>query len=117
LKRLAHENIVALREVLEEPARVYIVMEFVSGGELMQHIKEKGALSEDEARTKFKCILSVIDHLHENDIVHRDLKPENILLTEDGTVKVHNRVVHAFSPEPCTLDGLSAYCVPYPVAM
>jgi len=80
LKKVNHNNIIALKELFDTPDRLYLVMELVNGGELFDKIVEKGSYTEAEAATLVKKIVSAVEYLHNMGIVHRDLKPENLLL-------------------------------------
>ncbi len=59
-------------------------MEYLSGGELLERVIERGSLSENEAALVMEKALSAVKHLHEKNIVHRDLKPENFLFSHVG---------------------------------
>lgn len=83
-----HPHIIRLYEVIETPADIYVVMEYVKSGELFDYIVEKGRLQEDEARKFFQQIISGVEYCHRNMVVHRDLKPENLLLDSKGNVKI-----------------------------
>ncbi|KAL2493018.1 SNF1-related protein kinase catalytic subunit alpha KIN10 [Abeliophyllum distichum] len=83
-----HPHVIRLYEVIETPADIYVVMEYVKHGELFDYIVEKGRLQEDEARHFFQQIISGVDYCHRNMVVHRDLKPENLLLDSRGNVKL-----------------------------
>ncbi|KAG0333983.1 NUAK SNF1-like kinase 2 [Podila humilis] len=85
---LRHPNIVDVKTVLEDDARILIVMENLTGGELFDYISNKGCLDEKEARRIFHQIVLAIHYCHENNVVHRDLKPENILLDSEKNVRV-----------------------------
>ncbi|KAF9431281.1 NUAK SNF1-like kinase 2 [Podila epigama] len=85
---LRHPNIVDVKTVLEDDARILIVMENLTGGELFDYISNKGSLDEREARRIFHQIVLAIHYCHENNVVHRDLKPENILLDSERNVRV-----------------------------
>lgn len=85
---LRHPHIVRLYEVVDTPSDLFMVMEYVSGGELFDHIVHKLRLREDEARRFFQQILSAIEFCHDRMVTHRDLKPENILLDSNLHVKV-----------------------------
>ena len=85
---LKHPHIIRLYEVIESPSEIYLVMEYVSGGELFDHIVHKGRLHEEEARQLFQQIMSGLAYCHHHGVVHRDLKPENLLLTGDHNVKI-----------------------------
>ncbi|GFZ17594.1 SNF1 kinase homolog 10 [Actinidia rufa] len=83
-----HPHIIRQYEVIETPADIYVVMEYVKSGELFDYIVEKGRLQEDEARSFFQQIISGVEYCHRNMVVHRDLKPENLLLDSRGNVKI-----------------------------
>lgn len=88
LRLFMHPHIIRLYEVIETSTDIYVVMEYVKGGELFDHIVEKGRLPEDEARRFFQQIISGVEYCHRNMVVHRDLKPENLLLDSNGSVKI-----------------------------
>ncbi|XP_043944195.1 calcium/calmodulin-dependent protein kinase type 1D [Protopterus annectens] len=79
LRRIKHENIVALEDIYETPNHLYLVMQLVSGGELFDRIVEKGFYTEKDASTLIRQVLDAVYYLHKMGIVHRDLKPENLL--------------------------------------
>ena len=61
-------------------------MKFYRGGELFQHLKERGKFSEKVTKFYGAQILYGLGHLHEKNIIYRDMKPENILLDAKGNV-------------------------------
>jgi serine/threonine protein kinase len=82
-----HPNIVDLFEVLEliqdSKATLFLVLEFVNGGELFERMKMCNlGTSEDFARQYFTQLLSGVQYCHRKGIAHRDLKPENLLLSD-----------------------------------
>nr|XP_033815059.1 calcium/calmodulin-dependent protein kinase type 1D isoform X1 [Geotrypetes seraphini] len=79
LRRIKHENIVALEDIYESPNHLYLVMQLVSGGELFDRIVEKGFYTEKDASSLIRQVLNAVYYLHRLGIVHRDLKPENLL--------------------------------------
>ncbi|KAG9154768.1 hypothetical protein Leryth_014262 [Lithospermum erythrorhizon] len=83
-----HPHIIRLYEVIETPADIYVVMEYVKSGELFDYIVEKGRLQEDEARKLFQQVICGVEYCHNHMVVHRDLKPENLLLDTGGNVKI-----------------------------
>jgi len=80
LKKVSHPNIIALKDLVDTPDRLFLVMELVTGGELFDKIVEKGSYTESDAATLVRKIVSAVAYLHSQNIVHRDLKPENLLL-------------------------------------
>uniref|UniRef100_A0A8C4SBA1 Calcium/calmodulin-dependent protein kinase 1Da n=1 Tax=Erpetoichthys calabaricus TaxID=27687 RepID=A0A8C4SBA1_ERPCA len=79
LRKIKHENIVALEDIYESPNHLYLIMQLVSGGELFDRIVEKGFYTEKDASTLIRQVLDAVNYLHKMGIVHRDLKPENLL--------------------------------------
>ncbi|TVU20483.1 hypothetical protein EJB05_36691, partial [Eragrostis curvula] len=88
LRLFMHPHIIRLYEVIDTPADIYVVMEYVKCGELFDYIVEKGRLQEEEARRFFQQIISGVEYCHRNMVVHRDLKPENLLLDSKWNVKI-----------------------------
>ncbi|KAM6155938.1 testis-specific serine/threonine-protein kinase 1-like [Rhynchocyon petersi] len=89
LAMLNHHSIVKTYEIFEtSDGKVYIVMELGVQGDLLELIKTRGALHEDEARKKFHQLSSAIKYCHDLDVVHRDLKCENLLLDKDFNIKL-----------------------------
>ncbi|KAJ8261779.1 hypothetical protein GJAV_G00158310 [Gymnothorax javanicus] len=79
LRKIKHENIVALEDIYESSNHLYLIMQLVSGGELFDRIVEKGFYTEKDASTLIRQVLDAVNYLHKMGIVHRDLKPENLL--------------------------------------
>ncbi|CAN1216863.1 CBL-interacting serine/threonine-protein kinase 24 [Linum perenne] len=88
MKIVRHPNIVRLHEVLAGRTKIYIILEFVTGGELYDKIVHQGRLKEHEARRYFQQLIDAVDHCHCKGVYHRDLKPENLLLDTAGNLKV-----------------------------
>ncbi|NWH91453.1 AAPK1 kinase, partial [Aegithalos caudatus] len=75
-------------QVISTPTDIFMVMEYVSGGELFDYICRNGRLDEKESRRLFQQILSGVDYCHRHMVVHRDLKPENVLLDAHMNAKI-----------------------------
>lgn len=80
LYSLNYHGFVKLYEIFKSPEDIYLVMNFVNGGELFTYIREKRCLPFEQAKFFFTQTVLAIEHLHMLDIVYRDLKPENILI-------------------------------------
>tara|TARA_R110002050_G_scaffold233987_2_gene369882 strand:- start:133 stop:357 length:225 start_codon:yes stop_codon:yes gene_type:complete len=63
-----------------------MVLEKVTGGELLDRISERDRYREEDARKAIRETLMAVAHLHERGVVHRDIKPENLLLLNDKGV-------------------------------
>ncbi|KAI5475245.1 hypothetical protein MNV49_001691 [Pseudohyphozyma bogoriensis] len=85
--RERHPFLLGLHSCFQTETRIYFVMEYVSGGDLMLHIQREQFTPR---RAKFYAaeVLLALEYFHQNGIVYRDLKLDNILLTLDGHVKV-----------------------------
>lgn len=88
LKLFRHPHVIKLYEVMSTPTDIFMVMEYVPGGELFDYIVKHGKLKEPEARRFFQQIISGVDYCHRHMVVHRDLKPENLLLDANLNVKI-----------------------------
>lgn len=88
MKLLHHPNIVRIHEVIGTKTKIYIVMEYVSGGQLLDKISYSNKLNECEARKLFHQLIDAVDYCHNKGVYHRDLKPENLLLDSKGNLKV-----------------------------
>ncbi|PAA64015.1 hypothetical protein BOX15_Mlig019461g2 [Macrostomum lignano] len=88
MQSFRHPHIIKLYQVISTPSDIFMVMEYVDGGELFDHIVKNQRLSEPEARRYFQQIISGVDYCHQHMIVHRDLKPENLLLDHNQNVKI-----------------------------
>ena len=83
LKKWDHPNIVKIYEIFRDNKKLYIVMEFVEGKELLNYVIEQYKLKESEAWSIIKQLLKTIKYVHSKKIIHRDLKPENIIINPD----------------------------------
>ncbi|KAK9080298.1 hypothetical protein SSX86_000056 [Deinandra increscens subsp. villosa] len=67
---------------------LYLVMEYLNGGDLFSLLRNVGCLEEDLARVYIAELVLALEYLHSLGIVHRDLKPDNILIAHDGHIKL-----------------------------
>lgn len=86
LTRVKHPFIVTLAFAFQTEQRLFLVMDFLGGGELFFHLRRRGLIMEKEARIYFAEMVLAIEFLHNMGVVHRDLKPENVLLHSDGHI-------------------------------
>ncbi|XP_044773182.1 ribosomal protein S6 kinase alpha-2 isoform X2 [Neomonachus schauinslandi] len=79
-----HPNIISLKDVYDDGKFVYLVMELMRGGELLDRILRQRYFSEREASDVLCTITKTMDYLHSQGVVHRDLKPSNILYMDES---------------------------------
>ena len=103
-----HPYVVSLYEVVSTPAAAYLVMELVSGGDLLGPIERHGPYSERQACRLFAQIVEAVQHLHSAGVVHRDLKPENICFT--GTDERQIKLIDLGAGGFLTPTGLGDLC-------
>ena len=92
MKKLNHNNLVALIEVLDDPDEdsLYMVMEMCKKGVVMKVGLEERSdpYDEESCRCWFRDMILGIEYLHAQGILHRDIKPDNCLITEDDELKI-----------------------------
>lgn len=88
MKLISHPNIMGLYDVWENKGELYLVLEYVEGGELFDYLIKNGKLPEKEAIRYFRQIISGVGYCHQFNICHRDLKPENLLLDKNLNIKI-----------------------------
>lgn len=92
MKLCKHENVVRLLDHFENSEFIFIVMEYLAGGDLSEYFKKRNYnFSEQEAAVVINQICSGIEYLHKYGVVHRDLKPENIMMAKKdslGLIKI-----------------------------
>ena len=80
--------IVELKSSFQEGDYLYLVMEFLAGGDLMSLLIKKDILTENEAKFYIAEIILAIESIHKLDCIHRDIKPDNILIDKNGHIKL-----------------------------
>lgn len=88
LESVKHPFIVDLIYAFQTGGKLYLILDYLSGGELFMHLEREGIFLEDTAGFYISEIILALEHLHNLGIIYRDLKPENILLDFRGHVKL-----------------------------
>ena len=86
MTKIRHPFVVTMHCSFQTREKLFIIMDFLAGGELFLRIGREGIFLEKQAAFYLAEIVLALDHLHTHGILHRDLKPENILLSKDGHV-------------------------------
>ena len=117
MSELDHPLIVELYEVIRKGDVVYLILENVDGGTLLEHINQEGPIDEQSAKFIFAQVLAVLSYLHhEKGVIHRDLKPENVMMDRYQNIRVidfgFSNVVHQDNPVLYTACGSPEYVAP-----
>ena len=84
LSNLRHPLISNLYYAFQDKENLYLIMDYLSGGDLRQYIKNYHLCKEDEIKFIISNIIVIFEYLYENNIIHRDLKPENLIFDKNG---------------------------------
>jgi len=88
LSNSKNDWVVDLKASFQDDYYLYLVMEYLSGGDLMSLLMKKDIFTEDESRFYLAELILSVEALHKMNCIHRDLKPDNILIGEDGHIKL-----------------------------
>lgn len=113
LQSLDHPFIVNMHGSFHDSMYVFMLLEYVVGGEFYTRLRKVGRLDTNAARFYAAQITSIFEYCHERNIVYRDLKPENILLMADGYVKMADfGFAKVVEKRTYTLCGTPEYIAP-----
>lgn len=88
LADLDHPFLVNIKSSFQDRENLYLVMDYLNGGDLRYHIGSKGKFSQAETKFFIANIIVGLEYLHEHKIIHRDLKPENFVLDSEGYLRI-----------------------------
>ena len=88
LAEIQHPFIVKLHYAFQTEGKLYLVLEFLKGGDLFTRLSKEVMFTEEDVKFYLAELALALDHLHDLGIIYRDLKPENILLDDDGHIKL-----------------------------
>ena len=117
--KLESDHIVKLEDHFEDDEKVYLVMEYMEGGTLFEHIcrarRTNGKITSAKIAQYLKEIVQALVCMHRANIIHRDIKPENLLIDKNGSIKLADfgfacyDVESKYSEKMC---GTPVYCAP-----
>lgn len=107
LMKIQHPFIVNLNYAFQTKDKLYMILDYINGGELFFHLKKEGRFAETRVKMYAAEIASALSHLHNLDIVYRDLKPENILLDSEGHICITD---FGLSKQIESSEGTHTFC-------
>jgi serine/threonine-protein kinase len=118
---LAHPNICTLYDFGETDGRPFIVLEYLPGGSLDDHMTYGQPVADEETERIARDVAAGLAHAHERGVVHRDLKPANVLFGASGNAKLADFGLALLGDAPSltgagTVLGTAAYIAPEQVA-
>ena len=113
LARSTHPFLIALRYAFQSKNKLYLIMEYLDGGELFTHLRKYRSLPEEWLRFYGAEIISAFSYLHSKGIAYRDLKPENVIMEGSGHIKLTDfGLAKELGEGTETLCGTPAYSAP-----
>ncbi|CDJ50322.1 AGC kinase, putative [Eimeria brunetti] len=100
LEAFPHPFLVQMHFAFQTPKRLFFVLEYCPGGELLFHLQKAKKFTEERSRFYAAELLVALGHLHKHNVIHRDLKLENVLLGTDGHIRLAD-------------FGFSKICIPH----
>lgn len=113
LRQISHPFIVNMKGYTQDSRYLYLVLEYVPGGELFTYLRGIGKLDSDHARFYAAQITAIFEYLHGRNIIYRDLKPENLLIAADGYLRLTDfGFAKTVDSRTYTLCGTPEYLAP-----
>ncbi|KAJ9462483.1 cAMP-dependent protein kinase catalytic subunit [Diplonema papillatum] len=113
LSEVTHPFVVNMLRGFADEHRLYILLEYVPGGELFSHLRKATKFPNDVSKFYSAEVMLAFEYLHSKDIIYRDLKPENLLLDIQGHIKITDFGFAKKVPERTfTLCGTPEYLAP-----
>lgn len=113
LEKLDFPFLVGMLGTFQDSSNIYIVLEYVQGGELFSYLRRSGRFANHVARFYAAEVVLAFEDLHSKDIIYRDLKPENLLIDAEGHIKITDFGFAKVVPDQTwTLCGTPDYLAP-----
>eukprot|EP00761_Pharyngomonas_kirbyi_P012780 gb/GECH01012807.1/.p1 GENE.gb/GECH01012807.1/~~gb/GECH01012807.1/.p1 ORF type:complete len:355 (+),score=81.78 gb/GECH01012807.1/:1-1065(+) len=108
-----HPFLVNLFKTFQDENNLYMIMDYILGGEIFTHLRKCGKFPNDVAKFYIAQIVLALEHLHSRNVIYRDLKPENLLLDKGGNIKITDfGFAKVVNDRTYTLCGTPEYLAP-----
>lgn len=88
LARIRHPFFINMNCAFQDRENLYLIMDYVNGGDLRYHIGRRRRFTELETKFFIANLIVGLDYLHRNRIIHRDIKPENLVMDSQGYIRI-----------------------------
>lgn len=113
LERVRHPFVITMLATFQDQSFIYMLLEYVCGGELFSRLRREGRFANDVALFYTSEIVLAFEYLHGLNVAYRDLKPENILIDRQGHVKITDfGFAKVMTEKTYTLCGTPEYLAP-----
>lgn len=107
LTEVQHPFIVKLHYAFQSEAKLYLILDFLRGGDLFNRLAKEIMFTEEDVKFYLAELALALDHLHSIGIIYRDLKPENILLDSEGHISLTD---FGLSKQPLEDENAYSFC-------
>ena len=113
LLKIDHPFIVALNGYFHDESRIFMVLDYIEGGEIFTLLRREGRFHDNDAKFYLAELFLAIEHLHQQNVVYRDIKPENLLVNKEGHICLTDfGFAKVVTTQTKTLCGTPEYLAP-----